>query len=336
MALRKKPAGAGGEPVLAAAGGSGTTGGGAARRPGGTGAAGSRAGARGGAQKAGDPKAGGPAGGAPKGGSPKGGGKARRAGRSDQAGQSGPSDPPAKAGRNARAATPPPPPAGGGGEPGGARGRLAQIRLVYKITKQRDPRVLWLSLLGLAGPIAVGVILGVFVGPLYVWLPIAVLLGLVVALNVFSRRVQKTAYAEMEGKPGAAAGVVERMRGDWRLTPAVGVNRHQDVVHRVVCRAGVILIAEGRGRGPRELLVAEKRRIRKIVGEAPLLDYVVGNGEGEIPLPKLQSTLMRLRRELRKRDVDALDRRLKAVSAPALPIPKGPIPRNIPRGGRLR
>ncbi|MCK9932569.1 DUF4191 domain-containing protein [Frankia sp. Mgl5] len=337
MALRKKPAGAGGEPVLAAAGGSGTTGGGAARRPGGTGAAGSRAGARGGAQKAGDPKAGGPTGGAPKGGSPKGGGKARRAGRSDQAGQSGPSDPPAKAGRNARAATPPPPAGGGGGgEPGGARARLAQIRLVYKITKQRDPRVLWLSLLGLAGPIAVGVILGVFVGPLYVWLPIAVLLGLVVALNVFSRRVQKTAYAEMEGKPGAAAGVVERMRGDWRLTPAVGVNRHQDVVHRVVCRAGVILIAEGRGRGPRELLVAEKRRIRKIVGEAPLLDYVVGNGEGEIPLPKLQSTLMRLRRELRKRDVDALDRRLKAVSAPALPIPKGPIPRNIPRGGRLR
>ncbi|OAA28332.1 protein of unknown function (DUF4191) [Frankia sp. EI5c] len=225
----------------------------------------------------------------------------------------------------------------GGGEPaGGSAGKLAQLRLVYKITRQRDPQVLWLSLLALVVPIAVGVVLGIFVGPLYIWLPIAVLLGLVVALNVFSRRVQKTAYAEMEGKPGAAAGVVERMRGDWRLTPAVGVNRHQDVVHRVVCRAGVVLIAEGRGRGPRELLVAEKRRIRKIVGDAPLLDYIVGNGEGEIPLPKLQSTLMRLRRELRKRDVDALERRLRAVSSPALPIPKGPIPRNIPRGGRLR
>lgn len=196
--------------------------------------------------------------------------------------------------------------------------------------------VLWLSLLGLLVPIGIGVLLGVFVGPLYVWLPVAILLGIVVALNIFSRRVQRTAYAEMEGKPGAAAGVVDRMRGDWRLTPAVGINRHQDVVHRVVCRAGVVLIAEGRGRGPRELLAAEKRRIRKIVGEAPLLDYVVGNGEGEIPLPKLQSTLMRLRRELRKRDVDALERRLRAVSSPALPIPKGPIPRNIQRGGRPR
>ncbi|ONH61413.1 hypothetical protein CcI49_06415 [Frankia sp. CcI49] len=243
---------------------------------------------------------------------------------------SGKADQPEKAGRASG-------PASGGDAAGaGAPGRLAQIRMVYKITRQRDPQVLWLSLLGLAVPVVIGVLLGVFVGPLYVWLPIAILLGIVVALNVFSRRVQKTAYAEMEGKPGAAAGVVERMRGDWRLTPAVGVNRHQDVVHRVVCRAGVVLIAEGRGRGPRELLAAEKRRIRKIVGEAPMVDYIVGNGEGEIPLPKLQSTLMRLRRELRKRDVDALERRLRAVSSPVLPIPKGPIPRNIPRGGRPR
>ncbi|CUU60111.1 protein of unknown function (DUF4191) [Parafrankia irregularis] len=243
---------------------------------------------------------------------------------------SGKTDQPEKAGRASG-------PASGGDAAGaGAPGRLAQIRMVYKITRQRDPQVLWLSLLGLAVPVVIGVLLGVFVGPLYVWLPIAILLGIVVALNVFSRRVQKTAYAEMEGKPGAAAGVVERMRGDWRLTPAVGVNRHQDVVHRVVCRAGVVLIAEGRGRGPRELLAAEKRRIRKIVGEAPMVDYIVGNGEGEIPLPKLQSTLMRLRRELRKRDVDALERRLRAVSSPVLPIPKGPIPRNIPRGGRPR
>lgn len=226
--------------------------------------------------------------------------------------------------------------AAGAAQGKGFRSRLSQILLVYRLTRRRDPRVTWLTLGGFALPLAVGVLLGVFVGPLYIWVPLAVLLGLVVGLNVFSRRVQKTAYAEMEGKPGAAAGVVERMRGDWRLTPAVGINRHQDVVHRVICRAGVVLIAEGRGRGPRELIIAEKRRIKKVVGETPVLDFVVGTGEGEVPLPKLQSTLMRLRRALRKRDVDVLDRRLRAVSGPAMPIPKGPIPRNIPRGGRMR
>jgi hypothetical protein len=216
-------------------------------------------------------------------------------------------------------------------------GRLAQIRTVYKITRQRDPNIRWLSLAGLLVPILIGVLLAVLVGPLWLWLPIGVLLGIVVAMNVFSRRVQRGAYAEMEGQPGAAAGIVERMRGEWRLTPAVGINRQQDVVHRVVGRPGVIIIAEGRGRGARELLGAEVRRVRKVAGDTPIHDIIIGNGEGEIPLPKLQAHLMRLGpRTLRKPDVIALDRRLKAVSAPNLPIPKGPLPRNIPRGPRPR
>ncbi|CAO5166867.1 putative integral membrane protein [Frankia sp. AiPs1] len=218
----------------------------------------------------------------------------------------------------------------------GFRARLSQLRLVFAMTRKRDPQVLWITLAGLGLPLALGIVLGLFVGPLYVWIPIGLLLGVVVALNLFSRRVQRTAYAEMEGKPGAAAGVVERMRGDWRITPAVGINRNQDVVHRVVSRAGVVIIAEGRGRGPRELLAAEKRRIRKVVGDTPITDIIVGTGEGETPLPKLQSTLMRMRRALRRGEVDALDRRLRAMGGAALPIPKGPIPRNIPRGGRPR
>ncbi|ABD12497.1 hypothetical protein CcI156_16680 [Frankia sp. CcI156] len=228
---------------------------------------------------------------------------------------------------------------GRSGEAGPGKGfttRVAQLRMIYKVTRQRDPRALWITLAGFLAPVAVGIVPAIFVGPLYLWIPIALLLGVVVSLNLFSRRVQRTAYAEMEGKPGAAAGVIERMRGEWRLTPAVGVNRHQDVVHRVVCRAGVVIIAEGHGRGPRELLAAEKRRIRKAVGDTPVTDIIIGTSEGETPLPKLQSTLMRLRRTLRRSEVDALDRRLRAMGGAALPIPKGPIPRNIPRGGRIR
>ncbi|WP_163547368.1 DUF4191 domain-containing protein [Candidatus Frankia nodulisporulans] len=241
------------------------------------------------------------------------------------------------AGRGAASANGRGGPAGAAAAQGkGFRARFAQLRLVFKLTRERDPQVLWITLAGLLGPLALGILLGLFVGPLYIWLPIGILLGAVLALNLFSRRVQRTAYAEMEGKPGAAAGVIERMRGDWRITPAVGINRNQDVVHRVVSRAGVIIIAEGRGRGPRELLVAEKRRIRKAVGDTPVTDIIIGSGEGEVPLPKLQSTLMRMRRTLPRGEVDTLDRRLRALGGAALPIPKGPIPRNIPRGGRPR
>ncbi|WP_076821728.1 DUF4191 domain-containing protein [Pseudofrankia asymbiotica] len=216
--------------------------------------------------------------------------------------------------------------------------RLAQIRLVFKVTRQRDPNVVWIMLLGFLVPLAVLLVLGLLVGPIWLWTPLGVLLGLLVAVNLFSRRVQRSAYAEMEGKPGAAAGIVERMRGDWRLTPAVQVNRNQDVVHRVVSRAGIVIIAEGRGRGARDLLATEVRRIRRVAGDVPISDIIIGNGEGEVPLAKLQPTLMRMRRTLPRRQIDQLDRRLKAVAGtgPSLPIPKGPVPRNIPRGGRPR
>jgi hypothetical protein len=204
------------------------------------------------------------------------------------------------------------------------------------MTRQRDPKmVLWL-LVAVLVPLLIGILLGVLLGSLVIFTLFGLIIGLFVGLNVFSRRVQKTAYAEIEGKPGAAAGVIDRMRGDWRLTTPVQVNRNQDLVSRVVSRAGVILIAEGRGRGPRDLLGAEVRRVKKVIGDAPLHDIIIGNGPGEVPLPKLQNTLMRKPRALKKDQVNALDRRLKAIGGVAMPLPKGPIPRNVPRSGKMR
>lgn len=204
------------------------------------------------------------------------------------------------------------------------------------MTRKRDPKMLPWVLLSLLGPLVVGILLGLLLGGLLVFVLLGLLVGLFLALNTFSRRVQKTAYAEIEGKPGAAAGVVERMRGDWRLTAPVQVDRQQNLVSRVVCRAGVVLIAEGRGRGPRDLLGAEVRRVKRVIGDTPLHDIIVGNGPGEVPLPKLQNTLMRKPRVLKKDQVNALDRRLKALGGVAMPLPKGPIPRNVPRSGKMR
>ena len=210
--------------------------------------------------------------------------------------------------------------------------RFGQLRAVYSITRQRDPRLpLWLAGSALV-PIVIGVVLGLVIGPIWLWIPVFVLLGLVVSANIFSRRVQRSAFAELEGKPGAAAGIVERMRGDWRVTPAVQVNRQQDVVHRVVGRPGVVLIAEGRGRGPRELLGNEVRRVRRVASDYPIHDIVVGNGDGEIPLDKLQMTVMKLPRVIKGGQVDALDKRLRAIGTANLPIPKGPVPTRVPRG----
>jgi hypothetical protein len=216
------------------------------------------------------------------------------------------------------------------------RARIGQMRQVFALTRQRDPKMIWWTLLAFLVPLAIGVLIGLLIGPIWIWAPFGVIFGVLIALNVFGRRAQRSAYAEMEGQPGAGVSIVQRMRGDFRVTTPVQINRNQDLVSRVVSRAGVILIAEGRGRGPRDLLGAEVRRVKKVIGDAPLYDIIVGNGEGEVPLAKLQSTIMRKRRVLRRGEVDELYRKLAAIGGMSMPIPKGPMPTRVPRGGRMR
>jgi hypothetical protein len=210
------------------------------------------------------------------------------------------------------------------------------MRLVFGMTRKRDSQLVWWLLGSFLIPVAIGVVLGFVLKPLWLWIPFGVIFGALMALNIFGRRAQKSAFAEMEGQPGAGISVVQRMRGDWRVTTPVQINRNQDLVSRVVSRAGVILIAEGRGRGARDLLGAEVRRVRKVAGDAPIIDIIVGNGEGEVPLAKLQNTLMRKKRVMRRGEMDDLYRRLAAMGAMNLPIPKGPMPTRVPRGGKIR
>src|SRR6202000_914914 len=132
--------------------------------------------------------------------------------------------------------------------------------------RERDPKLVLWTAVSLLVPIAIGVVLGLVLGPIWLYIPAGVLFGILIALNVFGRRAQRSAYTEMEGQPGAGISVVQRMRGDWRGTTPVAVNRNQDLVSRVVSRAGVIVIAEGRGRGARDLLAAEMRRARQRAG----------------------------------------------------------------------
>jgi hypothetical protein len=101
-----------------------------------------------------------------------------------------------------------------------------------------------------------------------------------------------------------------------------------DMVHLIIGRPGVILLGEGQPQRVRSLISQERRRLSKVIGSADLRDFLIGNGEGEVPLAKLRSTLTRLPRTLSGKEVNALDKRLKALtSRPQLP--KGAIPKNM-------
>jgi hypothetical protein len=139
--------------------------------------------------------------------------------------------------------------------------------------------------------------------------------------------------AEAEQQPGASASIVETMRGDWRVKPAVSATTQFDMVHLVVGRPGVILLGEGDPQRVRQLINQEKRRLAKVIGNADLRDYVIGNEEGQIPLGKLRNTLMKLPRTITGKDVNALETRLTALSARPK-MPKGAIPKDLrpPKG----
>ena len=215
-------------------------------------------------------------------------------------------------------------------------GKLAQIRQMVSMTKDADPRYVPIVVAAVVLAGAVAFALGMLLaGPILGGI-LAVLAALIAFTVVTGRRGQSAAFSRIEGQPGAAFAILQSLRGDWRVEPAVAFNKSQDLVHRAVGRPGVILVAEGSGARARELLSAELRRTRKVIGEAPLHDIVIGEGEGQVPLKRLQVHVMKLPRALKPKEVNAVESRLKALGGATMPIPKGPMPTHIPRGGKIR
>ena len=127
----------------------------------------------------------------------------------------------------------------------------------------------------------------------------ASMLGALIAMIIFSRRVQSSVYKQAEGTPGAAAWCLQNnLRGKWRVTPAVAGTAQMDAVHRVVGRPGIVLVGEGAPHRVKPLLAQEKKRIARVVGETPIYDVIVGNEDGQVPLRKLNQYLMKLPRNI--------------------------------------
>ena len=214
------------------------------------------------------------------------------------------------------------------------RERVAQLRQAFTVTKASDPKLVPILLAAFLVPFVLLLALGLLLGhPVYLGL-LGVAVGILVLMIVFTRRLQKTAYSQVEGQLGAAAAVLGNMRGDWRVTPAVGFTAEQDLVHRVVGRPGVVLVAEGSPGRARKLLSTEKKRLTRVVGDTPVYDVLVGDEEGMVPLRGLERHFVRLPRNIKPAQVNILDSRLKALGTARPPVPRGPMPKGgrVPRG----
>jgi hypothetical protein len=216
------------------------------------------------------------------------------------------------------------------------QGRLRQIRQAYKLTRKADPLVGWLTLASFLGAFLVLLVIGLIIGhPIYLG-TIGLMLGVLAATIVFGRRAEKAAFAQVEGQPGAAAAALNMLRKGWTVTPGVAVTRNQDLVHRVVGRPGVVLVGEGAPTRVSNLLAQEKKKVARYVPEVPIYDMQAGDGDGQVPLRRLNNKVMKLPRNLKTDQVIEVNRRLRALGSMNLPIPKGPMPKNLrmPRNPR--
>jgi hypothetical protein len=217
----------------------------------------------------------------------------------------------------------------------GIRDRLAQLRVLFTTTRAHDPKFLPLLVGSAAAALIVLVGVSTVVGRWWMGLALGIPVALLAAMLVFGRRSQRAVLQSMAGKPGAAASVLEQMRGTWRVQPAVAATRKQDLVHRVIGRPGVVLVGEGSPSRTAQLLKQEKRKVQRVIGDVPVHEINVGSGNQQVPLEKLQTKVMKLPRAIKRRRIGGLDRRLQAIGSEP-PMPKGPMPKGakVPKNMR--
>ena len=209
---------------------------------------------------------------------------------------------------------------------------IRQLKQAYVLGRRGDPKLPWVLLAVGLGTLAFMVGLGfVLKAPVFFGL-----LGIPVALGattfVFGRRVDKSVYKQMEGTPGAAYAALGRLRRGFSTEQEpIAVNRNGDLIFRVVGKCGVVLVSEGPSSRVQHMLRGEKKKYERVLGDLPVHEIQAGNDPGQVPLPKLAATIMKLPRTLRGPQMTELHNRLRALSVTqnALPIPKGPLPKGI-------
>jgi hypothetical protein len=204
--------------------------------------------------------------------------------------------------------------------------RFQTFRDAFSVTKSVKPWIGAALVAIFVAVLVIGVGLGIALGhPVYggfVTIPLAAL----ATMFFFTRVAGSAAYSSIEGQIGAGASVLMAIRKGWTTTPAVAVNRQQDMVHRSVGRAGIVITGEG-GFAVRQMMQDEKKKSERFAPGVPITEVYVGDGDGQVPIRKLQKHLTKLPKKLSAHQMREVRARLKAVGGMSMPIPKGPMPK---------
>lgn len=137
-------------------------------------------------------------------------------------------------------------------------------------------------------------------------------------------------YAQLEGVKGGVYAVMKSIKRGWIIEEQpVAYNRRQDMVWRLVGRAGIVLISEGPASRVGELLRDESRKCQRVANQVPIHTIQCGSEAGQVKIGKLMSHLRKLKKQINKEEVPVVANRLQSLSAKGTPIPKGIDPNKV-------
>lgn len=221
----------------------------------------------------------------------------------------------------------------------------SQMWQAFNIQRKNDKALVPLILLAVIGMAVVFFGIGMLFDAQWWMLPIGIALGLMLAMFIFTRRVESSVYDQAKDQPGAAGWALENLKSGvgmaWRTKTAIAANTHMDAVHRVIGNPGIVLVGEGDKNRVKPLMAQAKRRLNRVSGGVPIYEMYAGEGEGQVRLRDLQRELMKLPRNYKKDEVYALAQKIEAMdnvgnTAGQPGMPKGPLPKGAKVSGMNR
>lgn len=208
-----------------------------------------------------------------------------------------------------------------------------QISYAYKATAKIDPKLnLWMGLAA-AAPVVVAIVVAALtsngVAGWILWIITGLVTGFTLAVLVLTNRMKRATLEQARGQVGSAAAALGMLNDKvWTHDIGVAMTRQQDLVHRAIGPAGVVLVGEGEPGRLKQLLAAEERKHSHLVSDLPVWVVQMGTKEGQVALEDLAKHIKKLPKSLDKYQVREVRSRVKALDAirGPVPVPKGPMP----------
>lgn len=182
------------------------------------------------------------------------------------------------------------------------QGTIKQIITIFKYTHKEDKMLPAL----IAGAFLVPVIVFVILGIIFRWtvltwvflMLIAIMLGMLMATIVLTRRADMVGYKQLDGKPGAAISVLRNINKAGFNFPEQPVwvdPRTKDAIWRGTGYNGIYLLGEGDYDRVKRAMARQEQSIKSVTAgsQIPVYRVMVGNGQGQVPLKKLRSNIIR-------------------------------------------